>query len=103
MEKLAKDEELEGLGGADGGPGGDEAGKSNTTLSLDECLKEAEDFANNTQQKLLDELKETCSGMPRAFCVSTVQGKTNIETGDSTVEYHSHRVLVGAQDKIDAA
>jgi len=41
--------------------------------------------------------------MPRAFCVSTVNGKTNIETGESTVEYHSHRVLVGAKDKVDAA
>lgn len=41
--------------------------------------------------------------MPRAFCVSTVQGKKNIETGNSTVEYHSHRVLVGPQEKIDTA
>lgn len=41
--------------------------------------------------------------MPRAFCVSTVNGKTNIENGESTVEYHNHRVLVGAKDKVDAA
>lgn len=48
MEMLAKGEMPEGLGQAEGGPGGEEAGKSNTTLSLDECLKEAEEFANNT-------------------------------------------------------
>ena len=41
--------------------------------------------------------------MPRAFCVSTVKGQTNIETGESTVEYQNHRVLVGAKDKVDKA
>jgi acyl CoA:acetate/3-ketoacid CoA transferase alpha subunit len=52
---------------------------------------------------LIDELKETCTGMPRAFCVSTVNGKTNVENGSETVEYHNHRVLVGPTEKVDAA
>ena len=95
MKKLANGEMPEGLGGAEGGAGGDsEQAKSNVTLSLDECLKEAEEFAAN-QQKILDELKETCTGMPRAFCVSTVKGSTNIATGEQVVEYHNHRVLMG--------
>merc|ERR1712100_683462 len=104
MEKLANDEMPEGLGGAaGGGADGGETKKSNTDLSLDDCLKEAEEFAGTTQQKLLDELKETCTGMPRAFCVLTVNGSTDIETGNQTVEYHNHRVLVGPGDKVDAA
>ena len=80
MEKLANGEMPEGLGGAAGGDKGEEE-ESNVTLSLDECLAEAAEFANTTQQKLLDELKETCTGMPRAFCVSTVNGSTDVDTG----------------------
>lgn len=105
MEKLAAGEMPAGLGGA--AAGGDEKEEelepSNVKLSLDECLAEAKDFADNTQQKLLDELKETCTGMPRAFCVSTVNASTSVATGKQSVQYHSHRVLVGPGDKVDTA
>lgn len=50
MEKLANGEMPEGLGGEEGGAaGGDAAGKSNTTLTLDQCLAEADTFAKETQ------------------------------------------------------
>jgi len=71
MEKLANGEMPEGLGGAAGGAGGAGDSKSNTTLSLDDCLKEADVFKNETQDKLLAD-KEAYAGMPRAFCVLTI-------------------------------
>jgi len=50
MEKLANGEMPEGLGGEEGGAdGGAAAGKSNTTLTLDQCLAEADTFAKETQ------------------------------------------------------
>lgn len=102
MEKLANGEMPEGLGEATGGAGGAEDSKSNTTLSLDDCLKEADVFKNETQDKLLED-KEAYAGMPRAFCVLTINAKTNVDTGSQTIEYQNHRVFIGPGDKVDAA
>jgi len=88
MEKLANGEMPEGLGGeaeAGGDGGEEEPAKSNVEVTLDKALQEAEEFANTTQQKLIDDLKDTCAGMMRAFCVSTVTGSTNVDTGKQTI------------------
>ena len=52
---------------------------------------------------MIEQLKETCLGMPRAFCVNNIKLKYNIETGKTVLEYWNDRVLVGETEKVDAA
>jgi len=63
MEKLANGEMPEGLGEPAAGGEDGETKKSNVEITLDQALEEAAEFKNTTQQKLIDELKENCTGM----------------------------------------
>jgi len=111
LDKLSRGEKLEGKGIVEPQPAG-QSEDAPAELTVEDGFKEMDTglLADEIKQ-----FKEVCSGfqndeklpklaenMPRSFCVIVLQSSYNPATGKTHSKYENYRVLVGAEESVNA-